>query len=261
MSDYLDILLKDAETTIQNGYYNIKVKLPQRLHVHTSLKGNILKCAHTPVIAEVKLSSPSRNYSLKNSDLYQVTTAMEKGGATAISFITEPEHFKGSLLNFINVRKTSPLPFLMKDIIISKTQINAAHKIGADAILLIQTLFDREYVKHDLSEMIRYANSKDLEVLLETHTEQEFFRAIKTDAEMIGINNRDLTTLKVQLRTTKKILTKYNTAGRIIVSESGIKYPFQIRMLKKTGATAFLIGTSIITSSNVEKKVRNMVEA
>jgi indole-3-glycerol phosphate synthase len=261
MPDYLDMLAKDAEITIQNEYYHIRTTLPQRFQAHTSLKENILKCTRTPVIAEIKLSSPSRKYSLKNRDLYQVINAMGKAGAIGISFITEPKHFKGSLLNFIKVRKTSPLPFLMKDIIISKSQIDAASKIGADAILLIKTLFDRDYVKHNLSEMMRYAHSKDLEVLLETHTEKEFLKAIKTDADMIGINNRDLTTLKIQLSTTTKILKKYNTYNKIIISESGIKYPFQIRRLKKVGATAFLIGTSIITSNNIEKKVRNMVEA
>ncbi len=109
--------------------------------------------------------------------------------------------------------------------------------------------------------MIKYAHSKNLEVLLETHTEDEFQRALESDADLIGINNRDLRTLKVDLNTTTRILEKYPDLSETIISESGIEKPEEIISLKNSGADAFLVGSSVIAASDVEKKVRELVEA
>jgi indole-3-glycerol phosphate synthase len=147
----------------------------------------------------------------------------------------------------------------MKDIIISPTQLEAAAKIGADAVLLIQTLFDRGYGECDVHEMIDQARFKNLEVLLETHTEQEFQRAIETKAPLIGINNRDLKTLRIDLGVTQRILKKNADHGKIVVSESGIQTPADLRFLWKCGAHAFLIGSAIMLADNIEKKVQEFV--
>jgi indole-3-glycerol phosphate synthase len=100
-----------------------------------------------------------------------------------------------------------------------------------------------------------------LEVLLETHTEDEFSSALKTDTDMIGINNRNLETLKVDLQVTKRILAKHHVEGKIIVSESGINSPRDIRSLRESGAQAFLVGTAIMKANGIKKKVMELVEA
>ena len=149
----------------------------------------------------------------------------------------------------------------MKDFIISHIQIDIAHQLGADAVLLIQSLFDRGYCNLGLDEMITYAHSRNIEVLLETHTDDEFSRALTSQADLVGINNRDLKTLDVDLNTTHRLLKKNASDGRIIVSESGIKSPENIRSLRMSGATAFLVGSAVMSSRDIEGKVRQLVEA
>ncbi len=124
---------------------------------------------------------------------------MENGGATGISVLTEPKHFGGSLGYLAKVREAVRLPILMKDIIVDPIQIEAASRIGANVVLLIEAIFERGYCELCLDEMITQAHSRRLEVLLETHSEDEYQHAIETDADLVGINNRDLRTLKVDL--------------------------------------------------------------
>jgi len=149
----------------------------------------------------------------------------------------------------------------MKDIILSPVQVEAAASIGANVVLLIQALFNRGHCERDLSEMIVEAHSKNLEVLLETHNESEFCSAIATDADLVGINNRDLGTLNVDLNVTKRILENNSTHGKIVVSESGVHTPADIRFLRACGANACLIGSAIMASSDVAEKVKEFVHA
>jgi indole-3-glycerol phosphate synthase len=186
---------------------------------------------------------------------------MAKGGATAISVLTEPKHFNGSLEALAEAREAVKLPILMKDIILSPLQIHAASKIGANAVLLIKALFDRGYCERSLDEMISGAHLLGLEVLLETHTESEFCSAVKTGADLIGINNRNLGTLKVDLNVTKKILLKNDPNGKLVISESGINTPADILFLRESGARAFLIGSAIMSNDNIEEKVKEFVNA
>ena len=190
-----------------------------------------------------------------------IAKAMAKGGATAISVLTEPKHFNGSLEALTEAREAVKLPILMKDIILSPIQIEAASKIGANAVLLIKALFDRGYCEKNINEMIDGAHLFGLEVLLETHTESEFCSALKTGADLIGINNRNLATLKVDLNVTKQILAKNNPQNKLVVSESGINTPADIRFLRESGACAFLIGSAIMSTDNIEEKVKEFVNA
>ena len=175
--------------------------------------------------------------------------------------LTEPKHFNGSLSNIIEVRRSVALPILMKDIVVDPVQIDAASKIGADSVLLIQALFDRGHCGLGLAEMVAKAHSKNLEVLLETHNKDEFTRALKTEADLIGVNNRNLGTLKVDLNTTKTILAECHCAGKVVVSESGINTPNELRFLRSCGANAFLIGSSVMLADDVEVKVKEFVSA
>ena len=258
MSDFLDVLAHDAEETVDSGYYqtlNIKTK-PQ-----VSLRKAIMECKHNPVITEIKAASPSAGTIRSNIDPKVIAQAMQKGGAVGISVLTEPKHFNGSLQALAQAREAVKLPILMKDIVISPKQVEAASQIGANAILLIEALFERGYTKMAVDEMITFAHSRGLEVLLETHSQEEFFSAIKTDADLVGINNRNLGTLKIDLNTTREILEKNKNHGKTVISESGITKPDDLQFLRGCGAKAFLIGSAIMLTEDIESKVKEFVYA
>jgi indole-3-glycerol phosphate synthase len=258
MSDYLDVLARVAQITIDSEYYETAKSADTR---HLSLRKAILQSQNVPVIAEIKASSPSAGIIKKDLNPGEVARAMQRGGAVALSTLTEPKHFDGSLEALVAAREAVEIPLLMKDIVLSPVQVYAAGKMGANAVLLIKALFDRGYCEKTLDEMIVGAHMLGLEVLLETHTEAEFQSAVKTDADLIGINNRDLATFKVDLNVTKNILEKNGSNGKPVISESGIKTPADIHFLRESGACAFLVGSAIMSSSNIEGKVKEFVEA
>jgi len=258
MADFLDVLARDAKATINRGYYEVPTQVTT---VHINLKKAILESRTAPVITEIKAASPSAGTIRQNLEAATLARAMEKGGAIGISVLTEPKHFKGSLNSLAEARKAVRLPILMKDIILSPAQLDTASKMGANAVLLIQALFDRGHGECGIKEMIMEAHSKNLEVLLETHNEDEFRFAVDTDADLIGINNRDLGTLKVDLHVTRRILKNNDAKSKIIVSESGINTLADLRFLRECGAHAFLIGSAIMLACNVEEKVKEFVQA
>jgi indole-3-glycerol phosphate synthase len=258
MNDYLDVLAGVAQVTIEDGYYDCAKQAESK---GLNLRKAIIQCRAVPVIAEIKIASPSAGKIRQNVDSAEIARAMQRGGAVALSILTEPKHFDGSLEAFAAAREAVQIPLLMKDIILSPVQVYAAAKMGANAILLIKTLFDRGYCEKTLTEMIAGAHTLGLEVLLETHTEEEFRSATKTDANLVGINNRDLATLKVDLNVTKEILEKNSSNGKLVVSESGIKMPADINFLRASGAKAFLVGSAIMSSGNIEEKVTEFVKA
>jgi len=176
MADFLDTLAQSAQEAINSGYYEA---IKETAKSHISLKEAI-----------------SAGAIRENVEASSIAESMEKGGAVGISVLTEPKHFKGSLSSLVEARKAVKLPILMKDIILSPVQIDAASKAGANAALLIEALFDRGYCECTINDMIGRAHSAGLEVLLETHTADEFRSAVRTHADVIGINNRDLATLK-----------------------------------------------------------------
>ena len=253
MVDFLDTLAKDARKTIDEGYYEVP---KQGSTEFRSLKKAILECIGVPIIAEVKVASLSLGVIKENADVEKIAVVMENSGVAGISVLTEPKHFRGSLKSFVKIRRRVELPLLMKDVITSPLQLEAASRIGANAVLLIQGLFDRRYCEYDVHEMIAYAHSRDLEVLLEVHSQHELLLARDTNADLMGINNRDLGTLEVSLETTKRIMEKNDLHGKVVVSESGIKTPADISFLRDQGVHAFLIGTSIMMSDNVEGQIR-----
>jgi indole-3-glycerol phosphate synthase len=258
MPDFLDTLARDAKQTVNEGYYKVSTR---DTFSPVSLKKAIIENKKNAVITEVKAASPSRGTIKTNLDPEKVAVAMENGGATGISVLTEPKHFSGSLSYLAKIRKTVKLPILMKDIIINPIQLEIASKIGANSILLIEALFEREYCECSLDEMILKAHARNLEVLLETHSENEFQSAIETDADLVGINNRDLRTLKVDIKITERILKRIGTRGKVVVSESGVMTPSDLLFLRGCGAQAFLIGSAIMMADNIEEKVKEFVAA
>ena len=258
MCDFLDALAVTARETVNRGYYRgdyIRKLSP------VSLKQGIIHKAGNAVISEIKPASPSLGEIRSDIDPAKVACQMEAGGAAGISVLTEPTHFKGSLENLMIVREAVKLPVLMKDFIICIEQINTAYNIGADAILLIQALFDREYCEASVDQMITEAHSLGLEVLLEAHNVKEFRKAVKTKADLIGINNRNLKTLSVDTRVTHRILESCKILEKTLISESGINTVGDIRSLCDIGSKGFLIGSSIMLSDDIENAVREFVQA
>jgi indole-3-glycerol phosphate synthase len=258
MSDFLDTLAMDATKTIDSGYYHASVVTKQP---RISLKKAILECKANAVITEIKAASPSLGTIRNQLNPKEIAQAMEKGGAIGISVLTEPKHFNGSLSTLTQTRESVKLPLLMKDIILVADQLEVAARIGANVVLLIQTLFDKGCCEMNVDKTIAFAHSNGLEVLLETHTEKEFRSAVETKADLIGINNRNLTTLKIDLNATKEILKNTSSRGTVVVSESGIKTQADLRFLRECGARAFLIGSSIMLTENIEEKVKEFVKA
>ena len=258
MIDFLETLAMDATKTIDSGYYKTAAF---KEHPKISLKKVISECKANPVITEIKAASPTLGTIRSQINPQKIAKAMEKGGAVGISVLTEPKHFHGSLTTLIKAREATKLPILMKDIIIVAEQIEVAAQIGADAVLLVQGLFDKGCCEMSVDKTVAFAHSLGLEVLLETHTEEEFCLAVETKADLVGINNRNLETLRIDLNTTKEILKRNSSSGKIVVSESGIKTLDDLRFLRDCGAKAYLIGSSIMLNENIEKKVKEFVEA
>lgn len=255
MVDFLDTLAFEAARRVKEGYYGLK---RARRRSPVSLKESILKRGGAAIIAEVKRKSPSQGSLRRRLNLRRLVLEMEEGGSAGISILTEPKRFGGSLKDLEEARKFTSLPLLMKDIIVSPIQIEAAANKGADAVLLIKTLYERGHSKVSIGEMIDYAHSLGLEVLLETRTEEEFRSALNLDADLIGINNRDLRTLNVNLGVSMAILSRNKCDGRIVVSESGIKSREDVKLLYGYGARAFLVGSSIMLAKNVKEKIKEL---
>ena len=249
-------LVNNSQMAIDDGVYEVDANLEKSskdfIHI-------IKTSGHAPLLTEVKFSSPSLGKIRTLTDPVSIASQMIAGGSKALSVLTQPHLFNGSPEYFMKVRQAVDVPMLMKDIMIDKVQIDAAKKIGADFMLVIQSLFDQNYLK-EIDEFIAYGHKQGLQILLEVHTKQEFENALKTEADLIGINNRNLDTLEIDLKTTETILSGIDKT-RPILSESGIDTPEDIQYLKKCGADAFLIGSSIMKSDNIEEQVRKLVNA
>jgi indole-3-glycerol phosphate synthase len=204
-----------------------------------------------PVIAEVKPSSPSRFIrDVTPLEAAQIAQQMESAGAAAISVLTEPNFFKGSIKNLEYIRQKVKIPVLRKDFIIHKNQI---FEVESDLILLIAGILGDK-----LDAFVYETISSGREPLVEVHNMDELEKAMLTPAKIIGINNRDLTTMKVDITTTEKLAPLIS--NRIIISESGISSPDEALRMIDTGADAILVGTSIM-QGNVYEKTCELVHA
>ncbi len=256
MKNVLEKLVMNSRKAINDGIYDITETLPKSaIDLEESIRNNV----HASLITEIKFSSPAQGEIKQISDPLQIAESMISGGAKALSILTQPHLFNGSPEYFIKIRKNVEIPLLMKDIMIDKIQIDAAKKMGADYFLLIQALFDKGHVDN-MDELIDYGHKNGLKILLEAHTKTEFDNAIRTDADIVGINNRNLDTLEINLETTKHILEN-SQKSKMILSESGIKSAEDVKFLHDCGADAFLIGTSIMKSSDIENSVSELVNA
>jgi indole-3-glycerol phosphate synthase len=255
----LERLVENSFQAIDQGSYDLK---RSTTHDTLSLKKAISLCKHAPLITEVKFSSPSRGQIRAVGTPAEIGLAMEESGATALSVLTQPFLFDGSLGNMLAVRKAVSLPLLMKDIIVSEVQIDAAKQVGADCILLIKAVFDRGLAEASIEKLDEYARKKGLNVFVEAHSEQEYADCISSNYELIGINNRNLSDLSIDLANTERLIKKVGKGkSSVIISESGISKPADIQYLHKVGADAFLVGTSIMETDDVGSKVKELFYA
>jgi len=207
----------------------------------------------TAIIAEVKKGSPSKGIIRPDFDPLQIADIYEKNGATCLSVLTEEHFFLGHLDYLSSIHQAVNLPLLRKDFIFDTYQIHEARAAGADAILLIAAMLELP----QLLEFISLARELSLDILLEVHDEFEMETALQTDCTLVGVNNRNLRTFVTDLNTTGR-LARMMPPERMLVAESGIITGEDIRRLKADGATAFLIGESLMRESDIGAKLREL---
>jgi indole-3-glycerol phosphate synthase len=201
------------------------------------------------IIAEIKRASPSKGVINDEIDIAETAKTYEKGGACAISVLTEEDRFKGSLDDLRAARNAVNLPILRKDFIFDEFQIFEAAEAGADVVLLIAAMLDDEVLQklHRLAE-----HELGLDALVEVHTLEELERVKKIGAGIIGVNNRDLKSFGVSLDVSRELI-KHAPANALMVTESGISRKDEILELRKLGFSGFLIGETLMRSGNVKE--------
>ena len=205
------------------------------------------------VIAEFKRGSPSVGLIDADADVARVVESYERGGAAAISVLTDEPHFHGSLADLESARAATALPILRKDFIVDPYQLWEAAIAGADAILLIVAALADE----DLQLLWEEAAALDLDCVVEVHDEEDLERALDLGAEVIGINNRNLATFEVDLETTHELCSDV-PAGKTVVSESGYSSRDQLDELERIGVDAVLIGETLMRAPDIEAAVREL---
>jgi indole-3-glycerol phosphate synthase len=209
------------------------------------------------IIAEFKRRSPSAGIIRDDLTVSQIVNCYDRGGARAISVLTDQEYFGGSIADLCTARSSTNLPLLRKDFIIDPIQILEAAIAGADAVLLIATALD----DLSLGELRAFAEDElGLDSLIEVHTSEELSRAVNAGASLIGVNNRDLRTFQVSLNTSERLIAEA-PLDRIVVSESGLQDSRSLRYLQSLGFRGFLIGEALMRASDPEAALRDLIGA
>jgi len=253
LDDILAYKKLEIEELKRNGNFAAPPPLPraQRRNFAAALRSP----AEVRLIAEIKRRSPSRGDIRADLDAAQMALTYQRGGAAALSVLADEKFFGGSLTDLFKAREAVALPALRKDFILDKAQIwQSVSEDGPDAILLIVAALSEDLLKELLQEAARYG----LACLVEAHTEEEVDIALQAGAEIIGINNRDLKTFVVDLKTTER-LRKRIPEGKIIVSESGIHSRQDVLRLRDIGVNAMLVGEAILQSPNPAAKIAELL--
>ncbi|MGE5227491.1 MAG: indole-3-glycerol phosphate synthase TrpC [Planctomycetaceae bacterium] len=213
-----------------------------------------LRARPLAVIAEVKRASPSAG-PIASPDPVAQALAYARGGAAAISVLTEPDHFHGSLQDLVAVRAGVDLPVLRKDFLVAPSQVVQARAAGADAVLVIASAVDDD----ELRALLEEAAAWGLGVLLETHGDDDLERALGTDAEVIGVNARDLETLAVDPAAARARLRAI-PQDRVAVLESGIATRADVEAARRAGASAILVGEALMRAPDPSAMVRELLD-
>jgi len=207
----------------------------------------------TSVIAEHKRRSPSAGEIREGSSVTEIVRAYERGGAAALSILTEERHFGGSLADLTEARAASDLPILRKDFTVDPYQLVEARAVGADAVLLVVGSLESDA----LASLYQEARALDLDALVEVHDGNELETALEIDADLIGINNRDLQDFSVDIAKTFELLADV-PAGKTVVSESGIVHREQVEELERVGVDAVLVGETLMRAADPEAACREL---
>ena len=206
------------------------------------------------VIAEVKKASPSKGLIRPDFDPVEIAATYEANGASALSVLTDERYFQGSACALTQVRQVVDLPILRKDFTIDPYQVYEAKAIGADAVLLIVGILSPD----QLREYLDLARSLNLDALVEVHTGDELEAALDAEAQVIGINNRDLRTFQTDLTVTENLIGMM-PEDAVVVSESGIHTGADVIRLHDAGAYAILVGESLMREADIGKKLRELL--
>jgi len=245
----LDEIVKDKEKRLVEHKSRVSMEQIQELALASTRKSisfyEALKKNGLSIIGEFKKASPSMGNIESKIDLSDRIDQYNQS-VDAISCLTEEDHFHGNVEYFKYIREITPLPMIRKDFIIEEYQVSEAKVIGADAILLIAAILDDE----KLRKLYELAYQLGMDVLLEVHNEEEMERALKLDAKIIGVNNRDLKDFTISLETTKRLLAfarkSYPEKTPVFVSESGVTGDGDISFLKYCKVDALLIGRAFM---------------
>jgi indole-3-glycerol phosphate synthase len=206
------------------------------------------------VIAEIKSASPSAGSIVPDPPVEAIAADYARGGAAAISIVTEPEFFRGSSDWIARAKRAASLPVVMKDFIVEASQLMSAAAAGADAVLLLASLLSANQIRR----FIELLDEFSIDALVEVHDEAELERAIEAGASLIGVNNRDLRTFEVDLATAER-LSAGIPSNVIRVAESGIRIRQDIDRLRNAGFHAFLVGESLLRQNDRAAAVRSLV--
>ncbi|HXT40327.1 MAG TPA: indole-3-glycerol phosphate synthase TrpC [Candidatus Angelobacter sp.] len=217
------------------------------------------RCGDIALIAEVKKASPSAGVICPDFDPVRIAREYEAAGTSCLSVLTDEKFFQGSLDHLRQIRAAVKLPLLRKDFIIDERQILEAVEWGADAVLLIVAIL----TDNQLKQFHSIATEAGVAALVEIHNESELERALAVGASLIGANNRDLKTFKVDLATTERLAARMratsNGKEELLVAESGINTRNDVRRLKRAGADAILVGESLMRGGNVQVKIGELL--
>ena len=222
--------------------------------VKSSFKKNISRPHHINLIAEIKKASPSKGILRGDFNPVKIGITYQAGGASAISVLTDERFFEGHIEYIKKVKESVSLPVLRKDFIIDEYQVYESVAAGADAILLIAELLET----NEMTGLYNLAVSLGLDVLMEAHTEEDVEKALAAGGSIIGINNRDLHTFKVDLGVTQKLI-RLIPQNKIKVSESGIRTYEDVMFLKSLGVNAVLIGEAFMEAGDISAKMREIM--
>jgi indole-3-glycerol phosphate synthase len=260
VADILDEIIKKTKSDLEKRKVDFPMEwlgrsLSFNPFVPKDIYGALKSTEEDPyrIIAEVKKASPSKGIIREDFDPIRIASDYERGGASALSILTEPHWFQGDKEYLGMVRRYVSLPILRKDFIVDKYQILEALAFGADFILLIAKALGRK----ELKELVDYAFHLGLEVLVEVHDKIDLTKAIFAGANIIGINHRNLETFEMDMELSHKLIPLIPNS-KIIVAESGITDHETVVELGKAGADAFLVGEHFMRQGDISEAVRTL---
>lgn len=253
----LDEIIEKRKEQLTQEIYNISRETMKQMANKSEMPvisfKDVLKKDRLSVICEVKKASPSKGLIREDFRPVEIAKEYEAAGANAISCLTEEFYFKGSSKYLADIRRSVNIPIIRKDFIFDEYQIQEAKVIGANAVLLIAAMLTERQMK-DFQEL---AHTLGLQCLVEVHNQSELEKVLTFSPDIIGINNRNLKTFKVDLNTTEKIRNNV-PCETILVSESGIRNNADMKKIRSLGADAVLIGETLMRSDNITSTLHSL---